>query len=373
MVRFCTKCGKPLSEGETCSCSVQTANNSMDFNDPQPFQAQSRNSNAGKKPNAANTARHQQNVPQKLTGSENHNITVKLPALQMPRFDFSSPKNFIASMKDNMGIGDPESNRNRCYEEDMKIVPDNLRANDGEIPVKQYRFAILRTKMSFMKAKGRLQITNKRLIFRAPGRSLVGRTILQDEFDVMQIHGIRAQSGYRFSFLNLLASILMLVLCFGISVTAAESSAALAVIIAVLFSLAGLYSFFCVKKRFFLKGLLNGVALSAFAASFLESDNVFLMIMAIIFLLTTTASLVLYCWSPDLQFIVDSSTGTAAMVISRERGSGIFGFFGHQKQEATGYREVYPDVDAERAIREINTIISDLQTMGDLAVDKWKE
>lgn len=387
MAKFCDRCGKPLSDGQICSCQYQSTqsgmSNPMDFNNPQPFNTgqytgQQQNTNQGPYENTEyynpnDSSLQQQANQQQARSTESSNITIKLPGFTLPKFDFSSPRNFFASMKDNMGIGDPETNRDKCYEEDMYIVPDNLCANDGEIPVKQYRFAILRTKMSFMKAKGRLQITNKRLIFRAPGRSLIGRTMLQNEFDINQIHGVRIQKGYRFSFGNLFLSIMLILLCTGIASVIVGMSEGLAIFTAILFSLIGIYSFFCMKKHFLLKTVLSSAALATFAMCYVEIENKFLFVLAAVFLIFTIISITLYCWCQDLQFMVDTSSGTPAMVISRERGSGIFGLFGHHKQETTGYREVAPDVDADRAIREINTIISDLQTMGDLAVDKWKE
>ena len=39
----------------------------------------------------------------------------------------------------------------------------------------------------------------------------------------------------------------------------------------------------------------------------------------------------------------------------------------------TGYNEVLPTEQTNKAIREIGAMISDIQKLGDLAVEKWKE
>lgn len=112
MAKFCTKCGKPLDE---CTCEKSTVGN----------------------------------------------------------------PSFFASLKNRMGIGEPETNNAPLYEKNMQIVPENISANDGEIPIKQYNVATLRNRflgITISKAIGRLQITNKRVIFRAAGRCLRGRT-----------------------------------------------------------------------------------------------------------------------------------------------------------------------------------------------------
>lgn len=282
----------------------------------------------------------------------------------------------MASSKDNMGIGDPEANRGKCYENDCRIVPDNLRPNDGEIPIRQYKFAVLRTRIMFMKAKGRLQITNKRLIFRAPGRSLAGRTLFQNEFDVMEIHGLRLQRGYRFSWWNLIvhgfllsaAAVALIALC-GFFM---ESQAA-TIIAMILLSLLSLGSFFALQRVFPLKWVLNEATAMLYALVGVATFNFFLLFMALLHAVLMIISIALHCCQKDLKFMVDTSSGTPSIIIDRERGGGLFGKFGHQDQQGTGYREVQPDVDTERAVRELNAIISDLQTMGDLAVDKWRE
>jgi hypothetical protein len=122
--------------------------------------------------------------------------------------------NFLITMKNRMGIGSPERNATDTYEREMAIVPKCISANENEIPVKQYNIAILRNLLKFERAEGRIQVTNKRVIFRAAGRSVGGRTTLQHEFAVNEIAGIEAKNNYKFSFLYLIFAILIITLAF---------------------------------------------------------------------------------------------------------------------------------------------------------------
>lgn len=358
MAKFCTKCGKPLAPGQICDCRGAQMAQPAGFHDLEPYR------------------QLQQDTDGTATQPEKHEgISIRLPAIRIPTFDTSSPRNFWASMLNNMGIGDPETNKEACYETGMKIVPDNLRANDGEIPIRQYQFARMRTRASFMSARGRLQITNKRLVFRAPGRSLTGRTILQNEFDINEIHGMSLQTGYRFSFFNLLVHGSLIVALMGVMMTWIMSAESMLLVgfMAFLFLLLGVAAFFFLPKLFPLKWYLNGESAMMFLIMATSMEKWGFLILALLPLILLLISVTLHCFLPDMTFNVESSTGTPAIIIARERGGGIFGMFGLAGQSATGYREVMPDKDTTRAIREINAIISDLQTMGDLAIDKWKE
>jgi len=137
----------------------------------------------------------------------------KINALIKNQLGSDSPAGkFITSMKNRMGIGSPERNATDTYEREMEIVPTCIRANENEIPVKQYNIAVLRNLLKFERAEGRMQVTNKRVIFRAAGRSIGGRTTLQHEFAIDEIAGIEARNNYKFSFMHLIFAFLILAL-----------------------------------------------------------------------------------------------------------------------------------------------------------------
>ena len=142
---FCGRCGNPVEEGAVCGCSVSAK----------------------------------------------------------PRIDTVKAKGFFESLKNRMGIGDPERNATDTYERDMPIVQDCIRSCENEIPVKQYKIAVLRNLLRLERSEGRLQVTNKRVVFRAAGRSIGGRTTIQQEFAIDELSGIEAQRNYRFGFIYL--------------------------------------------------------------------------------------------------------------------------------------------------------------------------
>ena len=47
--------------------------------------------------------------------------------------------------------------------------------------------------------------------------------------------------------------------------------------------------------------------------------------------------------------------------------------FHKQPIEYTDFSEVLPWTDTDKAILELGALINDLQTMGDMAIEKWKE
>jgi len=135
----------------------------------------------------------------------------KITALIKDKLGSDSPVGrFVISMKNRMGIGSPERNATDTYERGMKIVPACISANENEIPVKQYNIAVLRNLLKFERAEGRMQVTNKRVIFRAAGRSVGGRTTLQHEFAIDEVAGIEARNNFKFSFMYLIFAILIL-------------------------------------------------------------------------------------------------------------------------------------------------------------------
>lgn len=153
---FCTKCGRPLADGEICDCQKQQAapNEQGGFNpygNPQP---------------------------EKSIQSDSENVVINIDKDKMKQ----NLNNAVDKLQTGVGKGVNMVNETRnklessdAFEHGLKIVPDCISANDGEIPIKQYDFAKLRTRFMLEKSYGRLQITNKRVIFRAAGRSPLGK------------------------------------------------------------------------------------------------------------------------------------------------------------------------------------------------------
>lgn len=322
---FCNRCGRPLAAGETCSCSKQT-----------------------------------------------------------PVFNTDSAQGFVESMKSRMGIGDPELNKCDAYETGKRIIPDCVNASEGEIPVKQYEVATLQNRIfgiPFMKAVGRVQVTNKRVIFRAPGKCLAGRTTLQHEFAIDELAGIDARREYVFNAWDLIIGVIVAILGGIITTTLVTSlcssafnngETAGAAILALLFGIAGCIPFFMIKKKWLLKLLcLGGSFMPLFSiggtvsliGEYTDSGASALLggllsFLGLISLLFALFALFLYAISPNLVLLIKTTSGSDEAI--------------SVKSKNTGYAEIIPAEDAERCIREIDAMISDIQKLGDFGIEKWK-
>ena len=308
------------------------------------------------------------------------------PGQQPPVFQPGSLSQWWMSLMSRIGVGDPESNSDGVYERGMQIVPDNLALNEGEVPIRQYDVAVLRSRLKLERAEGRLQVTNKRLLFRATGRSVRGKTTLQHEFALDDMKGFEIHKDYRFSFLDLLAALICAFLVgsiFGGIVTALfRSSAVMAGIFGLLLGAASVVPFFLLYRRFFLKLLCSAAgtmsvlpvfAMSRMAAryggggwSFLLGLSAIVLVCAFVVLI---AGIFLFSFKPNLVFDFKTMGGGAPIQIRRKVG----GLFGANRMEYSGFNEVLPAADTERALREVGALINDIQKMGDRAIEQWKD
>ena len=269
-------------------------------------------------------------------------------------------------------------------ERNKSVVPDVVSLDDGETPIKQYKLARFRSKIRGQYAEGRLQITNKRLLFRAPGFSSLGKTIIQQEFDINEISGVEVQKGNKISVLNIIGAIILS--CFvsepmrGIFESIYVKAEFVASMFAVILFLACLGLFFILKNKSWIKllafsggmgALLGTSGLSFSALDIVLGFKLFTFINILIFLLAIGWFYLLLQVSfiPDLIFSVKTNSANDAIQIRRR----IWGFLFKQPQENSGFSEVLPWTDTEQAAAELGAIINDLQTLGDMAIDKWKE
>jgi len=329
MAKFCTRCGKPLEEGEVCSCSKSI------------------------------------------------------------KIDTGSAKGFFENLKNKMGIGDPEMNKDDAFETGKQIIPDCVKSNESEIPVKQYKIATLRNRIlgiPYAKAIGRLQVTNKRVIFRAPGACLAGRTTLQHEFSIDEIAGIESRREYMFNFWDLIIGLLAASAGGGLTVgiisklcmesVLYEGKVFGAFLLTLLVGIAGCIPFFTMKKRWLVKLFGLGASvypLYTFGAMIMNTSSFWgslLFILGGFSMVFFVTALILNTIKPNLVLVVKTKSASEAIDIKRKR-VGLFGI-SMDKEDHTGYTEILPEIDAEKSIREIGALINDIQKLGDFGVEKWK-
>ena len=318
---YCTRCGKPIQEGEQCSCT--------------------------KKPT---------------------------------QLDTSSFSMFMYTLGQRMGIGDPNIDPMNQYERGQKIVPDNISPNDSEIPVRQYNLCTMRSRLKFMRAEGRLQLTNKRILFRAKGTSLMGGTTLQYEFAIDEVAGFQIVRNFRFSILDLLMAIVFCILTGEIGALLGGflylKVHGFGAFLAFVLGMLTVAPAFMVPKWFLSKSLLLGAGTGLVGSVLLavyqqDALKVLIYFCVVLLAILLVVHMFVFSFKPNMAFHIRTKSGEAVIPVRCERG----GFASFEKSilaQYTGYNEVLPTEETEKAIREIGAMINDIQKMGDYGIAKWK-
>ncbi len=275
------------------------------------------------------------------------------------------------------GIGDPMMTPEQCFEIDKKIVPDSIELNDGEVPVKQYDVAVLRSRLKLEKAYGRMQVTNKRLLFRANGRSLFGKTIYQEEFALDKIDGVKLRKGYRFRFLDFFINLWLLytfTAALPMVIGTASGASGFPAFLCMLFGAAFTMPFFLLKRRFYLKMFCSSIGanmlLGQIIGSVTHGEGSLLWLVIPIFgisAIVTFVSLFLNCLKPDLLIEIKNGSGESIQIKHK-----YISFFWHKSEDYSGFDEILPSKDTDLAIKEIGAVINDIKTLGDLGIEKWQ-
>ncbi len=393
MAKFCSRCGKPLTPGTPCSCLNTTPAPSPSATTPTYTTTTPSSTHAYTTPSSTAFA----DEPWKNPGYASSPTSVVSPtttevypttAKGFAKISLSDilPMDKITGIwykfKNRIGIGDPETNSTNVYERGLKIVPECISANEGEIPVRQYTVAKLSTFHKLHFAEGRLQVTNKRVIFRAPGNSITGRTILQHDFAIDEIAGIEARKEPAFQVFSYLLALGFVGLfqrwLFDFCTMLSDSAEILGVIFGLIIATSSVVPAFTMHKKFFLKGLIAACGAGAMeAVAFTLDNNKFFMALAFSIGVVSAICIFLHCMKPRLVLTIKTKGASGAIEIRKKKKRGLLAFLhGNQasdKEEYTGFSRVYPMQDTERSIREISAIISDIQKLGDYGVEKWKE
>ena len=421
-MKFCKKCGKQLAPGQICDCDAgQTTQTST--------RATSSVQGYTVPPSTASPAQTYTPAPRTASSTRTGAASSRVPPTthvqpaqsraSAQRANMSDAGGFTKFIKTRIGVGDPDPYTADPYERGMLIVPDCVVPNDGEVPVRQYNIATLFS--SFFSAEGRLQVTNKRIIFRATGRSFLGKITQHNEFAVDEIAGLEATRGSKFSFAKFLSGLIIaligaflavyiVLLTVPVSVIGADAARpdrgiednmwarieamtgtgrqgvemqevfdvltfsgsivfmdAGSVVLILIFGFGGYAAFFLLKRKLLIKLLLMGVSFGSFDVMFARwSATAFFFVISLLIIV-----LGLFLWSMTPQMIITIKTkGAAPTVDIRSSGSG--GILGRiPGQSDSVFAQVVPTEETESAIREMGALINDIQKLGDYGVNKW--
>lgn len=335
MAKFCTQCGAPLAEGEICQCQkkAETQNNQK-----------------------INYQKEQQkNVQQPKTdytkSMEDDSVTI-------------STEDWVP-IKKLIGFGESNgSDIQGCFERNKKIVPDLIAPCEQEIPVKQYHICNARSRIRGLWQEGRIQVTNKRVLFRLSGRSWIGKAMDHIEFTIDEVAGVSLSNGVRFAFWDFLLG--MFISCFAIVLGTMLGQ--MPAFLSYVFALA-ITASTCIflRKKYFVKALGQAVSvgmLSASAARILWEHEFwakFGWFLMIIILILFIVSLFLFALKPSLSISITTKCASAEPIYIWSR------------QTMVSVMEILPGEDADIAIEELGSMIMDIQKLGDYGIKKWKE
>lgn len=325
---FCKNCGRKLEDGEICGCLDQEQSSIMPDN----------------------------------SKNEYFEIHIKKETVEKVKDGFSNAKEVIGSMRQDFSIVQGIDGR---YEHNMKIVDECIVPAEEEIVLRQYNIAKLRT-LLLKRAYGRLQVTNKRVIFRASGKSLLGPILTENEFSLEEIGGIEIKSDYHFSLTMLILSLFsvsllsfLYVLLMELIVRAGMGASVFFSIVSIILAVGVL---FLLPQRRIIKATAVFACSFSFGRIAVEFSNSVCMVVGAILLIAFIVLWILSAFVDDLHIQVKIKGAHDAIEIGRKlRGN-----------ERSGFKIVEPWKDTEIAIKELGTLINDVQKMGDLGIKKWK-
>lgn len=317
----CEYCGRELADGEVCGCTQSENAQQIDWN--------------------------------------------KYFQLTLSKDTLANAKKVLDTIRENLSENDISQGTGGPYESNMQITNECVVPTEQEIPVRQYNIAKLRTPL-WKKAYGRLQVTNKRVLFRAKGKSLAGPIEIENEFSLEEIGGVEIKMDYRFNLLLFLLSTLCILGCTGIFcgiamwMSAFDSIVPLS-LLCVVISLASVAVLALVQSKMW-KAILTTCA--AVGWSLLESATEFQLweFFGVLFAIVGIVMCILSALVDDLHILLKIKGAHGAIEIGRKL----------RNDERSGFSVVQPWKDTGIAIRELGALIDDVKRFGNAGIEKWK-
>lgn len=282
-------------------------------------------------------------------------------------------KSNFMTIRDYFGIRESDNHLSTsdCFERNKEIVPDLIKLSEGEYPIKQFEVGRVRSRSTFSWGYSRIQVTNKRLIQRTVGRSAIGKDIGYNEYAIDDIIGLNYTRGKQFSGNDFMIIGFIALLCAGLGLALGLIGIVIPIIITVL-SVGFLVFMLGIQKQSnnFLLAITSAFTLGTWIGSGIKAmDNrseeavIACSVFALIFLIITFIFVVRFALLPSISLIVRTkSFQSAAAAVATRRLIPV-----------TRPETILPGKDSEKAVKEIGAIITDVQTIGDAAVEKWRQ
>lgn len=311
-----------------------------------------------------------------MNSNEYIQVSIKKETVENVKTVAERVKTSVSALKEMIGEKIEETVAVRAvddaYENNLLVVDECIVPTEQEIPIRQYNIARLSTPL-WKKAYGRLQVTNKRVVFRSTGKSLAGPIMIENEFSLEELGGVEIKSDYRFDFLTFFLSGLGIVLLFALyaGIAALFSSWCMevqsvlpAVFLSILLICGTVVLFVMVRRRYVYKtAALSACSMSILACATISGGmNVFVAFLALI---AAIGALVLWIFSgivDDLHILIKVKGCMGTIEIGRKL----------RTDERSGFSVVRPWTDTAIAIQEIGALLDDVKRFGDAGIDKWK-
>lgn len=252
-----------------------------------------------------------------------------------------------------------------CYERGLQIVPDLIQPCGQEIPIRQYDICATRSLLKGTWQEGRLQVTNKRILFRLSGRNWIGKMQKSVEFALDDVTGIDIRNGNRLSFVALFLNFYYAAFFSALGTLLTQYVNILAIILGIAGAL-GIS--ILLRKHYYAK-----LAVFSFAFApmnmWIQSDGSIKRIVGLLILLGFVLYFILASIRPNFSFKILTKSGGVSPIEEKRVDTVLTMLFNYFIARGM---DVLPGKDAERAMDEVGTMIMDIQKFGDFGIQKWK-
>lgn len=259
------------------------------------------------------------------------------------------------------------------------MLKDSVTPAEGEVSVRAYHCTYYKSRLLGLSASGYLEVTNKRVIFQALGKSSVGVSVIHSEVPIADVSGISSYKGTYFSFGNLVTAFVVSFIAFSLVPVIITLIVQMAQDFDMLFyagwtvALLGFGGSFVVPKQSIWRCML--VSASASALGVVGGVSLFSSrssigwptLLGFVMAIYALVCIFWYARRPTFSLLVNSKGGSSTPInISGATGIGIFDVAAGKALTAE------PAEEAEKLLKELGAVVLDVQTLGDLGISKWK-